>query len=933
MLRDYQIEICERVREAFARHRSVMMQMPTGTGKTVVLAEIVREYLNVNVNVNVKGGCNVLIVAHRRELVEQIQQALLRVMGAEDLPHPSSPARRFFENHPPSPSLPLKKGLHRFPLNPLSPQGTGDLKPGRPGLYSQTSARPCGVARELPTQQSCDYLSAEGAAARESCDYLSAEGAAAQEGCDCLGSEGAAAHIAVHSIQWLSRNIEKVKGKPGVVIVDEAHHAVAKTYRMMWEAWPEAKFLGLTATPYRLSGEGFTDLFEVMVESWSGKRFIAEGWLSAFDYYSILPESDEQRLIDSLKKRGADGDFLMKEMHEALDVTPCIERLFESFERFAYDKKGIVYAIDIEHAEHIAEYYRQQGVAAYAISSKTSLPERKRLIEAFRKSCFSEEKSSNDIFENHPSSRSLPLKKGLVTEKVFLPHPSSPARRGSTSPSAPPPQEGAPTGKPAVLYSQTSSRPCGVARELPTQQRRDCLTQQSCDCLCAEGAAAREGAAGLLGAAARESCDCLTREGCDCFIQVLVSVDLFSEGFDCPDVEFIQMARPTLSLAKYLQMVGRGLRAHQGKECVTIIDNVGLYRRFGLPSGERDWERYFEGLKDEKNKELKYLDLNVNFDLNIDNNSVREERGADLVKIIGHEGMATRFEKIGKEGFERKRKDVLLDGKRKKVWIWRDTLTGITFERHPVVVDFKGVEMMTDDGLTFYPRIRSKWVDEKSGINRKALETQVGDGFGWMKKYVSLREPDKVYELQEVMENGMRVYKDEDGKTFFQQDPDCPLVNEEKAGGKKAFMALCDKRKKEWEEKVMERRRDGFININGETVFKYKHRPVERTRGFVNLVYDGDLVYITNIHEERFIAYHNWEIRADDGVCTIGNKLYLKSKKDGKALRISKRSGDFQMFVVNVPVMAEDNEQRLLVMDAKMMIINRYGKNVECQRV
>ena len=131
MLRDYQIEICERVREAFARHRSVMMQMPTGTGKTVVLAEIVREYLNVNVNVNVKGGCNVLIVAHRRELVEQIQQALLRVMGAEDRPHPSSPARRG------STSL----------LNPPILRRE-DLKPGRPGLYSQTSSRPCGVARD-----------------------------------------------------------------------------------------------------------------------------------------------------------------------------------------------------------------------------------------------------------------------------------------------------------------------------------------------------------------------------------------------------------------------------------------------------------------------------------------------------------------------------------------------------------------------------------------------------------------------------------------------------------------------------------------------------------------------------------------------------------------------------------------------------------------
>ena len=778
MLRDYQIEICEKVNEAFKAHRSVMVQMPTGTGKTVVLASLVKR-------------CSVLIVAHRIELIEQTG-AFLSHFGID----------------------------------------YGVIAGGK-----------------WPTEFK---------------------------------------RVMVASIQTLSKK-PVLDFNPSLVVIDEAHHALAKTYQMLWTAWPEAKFLGLTATPYRMSGDGFTDLFEVLVDSWSVKRFIADGWLSPYDYYSIRPDSEEQKEIDSLKKRGADGDFQMKELREKLDVRPSIERLYESFERFAFDKKGIVYAIDIAHAEHIAEFFREQGVAAYAISSKTPLPERKLLIEGFRRSSSFEEKGSSfegkgssfegkssEVFENHPPSPSLPLKKGLHR---FPLNPLSPQGTGDLKP-----------GRPG-LYSQTSSRPCGVARELPTQQ------------------------------------------SCDCFIQVLVSVDLFSEGFDCPDVEFIQMARPTLSLAKYLQMVGRGLRAHQGKECVTIIDNVGLYRRFGLPSGERDWERYFEGLKDEKNKELKYLDLNVNFDLNIDNNSVREERGADLVKIIGHEGMATRFEKIGKEGFERKRKDVLLDGKRKKVWIWRDTLTGITFERHPVVVDFKGVEMMTDDGLTFYPRIRSKWVDEKSGINRKALETQVGDGFGWMKKYVSLREPDKVYELQEVMENGMRVYKDEDGKTFFQQDPDCPLVNEEKARGKKAFMALCDKRKKEWEEKVMERRRDGFININGETVFKYEHRPVERTRGFVNLVYDGDLVYITNIHEERFIAYHNWEIRADDGVCTIGNKLYLKSKKDGKALRISKRSGDFQMFVVNVPVMAEDNEQRLLVMDAKMMIINRYGKNVECQRV
>ena len=728
------MDICARVREAFGKHRSVMMQMPTGTGKTVVLVQLVREYLDSYADLN--GGCRVLIVAHRIELIEQ--------MGEH---------------------------LERYDI------GYGVIAGGKKANMQQA--------------------------------------------------------VMIASIQTLHANICTLSASlsPSFIIIDEAHHAVAKTYRQLWDAWPEARFLGLTATPYRLSGVGFTDLFEVLIDSWTVKRFIAEGWLSAFDYYSIRPESDEQQLIDNLKKRGADGDFQMKELHETLDVAPCIERLFESFERFAFDKKGIVYAIDIAHADHIAAYYREQGVNAMTLSSKTPRDERKVVVEAFRTS-------------------------NVIEHRELL------------------------KGKP---------------------------------------------------------------------IQVLVSVDLFSEGFDCPDVEFIQMARPTLSLAKYLQMVGRGLRAHEGKECCTIIDNVGLYRRFGLPSGERNWGVYFGGLKDERMKELNNLD----FGLNHNSGSLREEGDAALVKIVGHEGMASRFDRLGKAGFERKKKA--------KVWVWVDTLTGITFERHPVVVDFKGVEMMTDDGLTFYPRIRSKWIDGKSGINRKALETQVGDGFGWMKHYVSLREPDKVYELQEVMAGGMRVYKDEEGNTYFQQDLDSPLVSKEDAGGKRAFMAMCDERQEEWKRKVRERRSNGFVQVDattgtwclqgrlveqdgefyrivdggrwfdGNTGFIYEHRPVVRYRGFVKLVYDGDVVYIMNIHEERFIAYHNWEIRADDGICTIGNKLYLRSDKDGKALWIRKRSGDFQLFVVNAPIV-EERSKHTLMYDTQLMIINKYGKEVEVKQ-
>ena len=67
-LRDYQKDIVARVKEAWELHRSVMVQMPTGTGKTHVLASIVADFPG-----------KVLIVAHRVELVEQIRETILKL--------------------------------------------------------------------------------------------------------------------------------------------------------------------------------------------------------------------------------------------------------------------------------------------------------------------------------------------------------------------------------------------------------------------------------------------------------------------------------------------------------------------------------------------------------------------------------------------------------------------------------------------------------------------------------------------------------------------------------------------------------------------------------------------------------------------------------------------------------------------------------------
>lgn len=78
-------------------------------------------------------------------------------------------------------------------------------------------------------------------------------------------------------------------------------------------------------------------------------------------------------------------------------------------------------------------------------------------------------------------------------------------------------------------------------------------------------------------------------------ISILCNVDIFTEGFDCPDVEFVQLARPTKSLGLYLQQVGRGLRKSEFKEKVIFLDNVGLYNRFGLPSAKRQWAHHYVG--------------------------------------------------------------------------------------------------------------------------------------------------------------------------------------------------------------------------------------------------------------------------------------------------------------------------------------------------
>ena len=668
---DYQEDMKERIEKALRLHRSVMAQMPTGTGKTVLLASVVESFLREHSN------CNVWIVAHRRELVSQIRETIQRVFSKT---HPSSlTIKEDFSNHPvnsskitpslftlkegnfsktyPS-SLTLKGGSTAFP-KPLSPQGTGDVT-APPRRSEPLRSKVGGPSKVSPDCAGWDRL---GAACLRAGDGLGATSASS------VNPTSDMMPIKAVSIQWLSKHYDEIEEEPGMIVIDEAHHALAKTYKEMWERFPNAKFLGLTATPCRLNGKGFTDLFDVLVQSWSVPEFISKGRLATYDFVSIKSDSVTQRLIDSLQKRGADGDYQNKEMDMLLNKKPSIERLYRSLEEFGKDRKGIVYAINISHANAIAEFYREHGIAAVAIDSKTPSSLRKELIERF--------KASNTSFSNHPvnSSKITPFLFTIKEGNFSKTHPSSLTLKGGST-SHPDPlssgarEETAPPRRSEPLRSKVggASKPSpdcagwdrlGAACLRSAEALGDRLgmsgaSKVSPDCaewdrLGATCLRAADKVGDRLGAACLRAADGVgDRLGATCLraadgvgdelapIQVLVNVDIFSEGFDCPDVEFVQLARPTLSLAKYLQMVGRGLRVAKGKKNCVIIDNVGLYRVFGLPSQVWNWNAMFEGkLKVGKRKETQ-KDREF-FLMNEKQDDIQIHPDSEMMMVMSHE--------------------------------------------------------------------------------------------------------------------------------------------------------------------------------------------------------------------------------------------------------------------------------------------------------
>lgn len=249
-LRPYQIEAKEKIYKMWIQNRSIMFQMPTGTGKTRLFVSIVRDLFDWGASKKI--AVKVLILAHRIELIDQISY-----------------------------NIGMKYNLAH-------------------GLIVSKN--------------------------REQKMYT----------------------VQVGSVPTLTRRLANWTDKDfDIIIIDEAHHVKADSYKKILKEFPRAKVLGVTATPYRMNHASFHPEFDDLITSQPVLNFIRQGYLCDYDYYSIKPNSRVQTDINNISQFALDGDYLDIAMLDVMDKDEIRAGIVSSYLKYAKGKKGIVYTINL----------------------------------------------------------------------------------------------------------------------------------------------------------------------------------------------------------------------------------------------------------------------------------------------------------------------------------------------------------------------------------------------------------------------------------------------------------------------------------------------------------------------------------------------------------------------------------------------------------
>ncbi|MBX2897238.1 MAG: DEAD/DEAH box helicase family protein [Cyclobacteriaceae bacterium] len=287
-LREYQIDAINRIEGEWNYHRSILFQMPTGTGKTNVFCEIVNRHWRKN------QGSTILILTHKRELVNQTCKR-------------------------------LKEFSIHFPGKIMSMEA------------SDPNSR-----------------------------------------------------IQIATVQTLIRRKTKLeflkKRKISLIIIDEAHHIPAETYidLLNYYSSSDTLILGVTATPQRTDGRGFSEVFNTLIQSRSIKEFIELGYLADVVHYKTSSYYEIKTRLKDIPIDKTTNDFDEEMLGQLMIGDEYMSDAVESYFKYRGDhKRAIVFAVNIKHSESLVDRFRSRGVKAAHLDSKTGKEARENILRDF----------------------------------------------------------------------------------------------------------------------------------------------------------------------------------------------------------------------------------------------------------------------------------------------------------------------------------------------------------------------------------------------------------------------------------------------------------------------------------------------------------------------------------------------------------------------
>lgn len=179
-------------------------------------------------------------------------------------------------------------------------------------------------------------------------------------------------------VQSLTRHVDAMY-PPEVILIDEAHHALAKSYRRIMEAFPQAYVLLFTATPVRTGRNQLDQIADDIIVGKSIKELTSLGFLAPFKYYAAKDKDvDDQKL-----RRSSTGDYVTASIEEAVSHKIYSHTVDEYLDK-AGGKQAVVYTYSVEAAYRLAAEFNARGITAEAIDATTPAHVRDAAVHKFR---------------------------------------------------------------------------------------------------------------------------------------------------------------------------------------------------------------------------------------------------------------------------------------------------------------------------------------------------------------------------------------------------------------------------------------------------------------------------------------------------------------------------------------------------------------------